>query len=138
MIYKRNNRKISHQLRINIMVPVVVFGRYNFPGQLLQPKLAFITPCPPSYLTVDRFYYLLALPEQSQSPTNISAVKNGFYPRFSCVETRSFIQDCQQNSSYYVPHNANSNMCYRDDNDGYLHNWFVSPLQNHTIYLRVR
>ena len=33
------------------MVPVVVYGRYNFPGQLLQPKLsklAFITPCPPS------------------------------------------------------------------------------------------
>ena len=107
-------------------------------GQLLQPKLAFITPCPPSYLTVDRFYYLLALPEQSQSPTDISAVKNGFYPRFSIAETRSFIQDCQQNSSYYVPHNANSNMCYRNDNDGYLHNWFVSTLQNHTIYLRVR
>ena len=37
MIYKRNNRKISHQLRINIMVPIVVFGRYNFynPSQLL-------------------------------------------------------------------------------------------------------
>ena len=37
MIYKRNNRKISHQVRINIMVPVVVFGRYNFynPSQLL-------------------------------------------------------------------------------------------------------
>ena len=69
MIYKRNNRKISHQLRINIMVPVVVFGRYNFPGQLLQPKLAFITPCPPSYPPVDRFYCLLALPGQSQSPT---------------------------------------------------------------------
>ena len=38
MIYKRNNRKISQQLRINIMDPVVlVFGRYNFynPSQLL-------------------------------------------------------------------------------------------------------
>ena len=51
------------------MVPVVVYGRYNFPGQLLQPKLsklAFITPCPPSYLPVDRFYCLLALPGHSR------------------------------------------------------------------------
>ena len=106
--------------------------------QLLQPKLAFITPCPPYYPTVDKFYYLLALPGQSQSPTDISAVKNGFYPTFSIVETGSFIQDCQPHSSYHIPHHASSDMCYRAGNDGNLHGWCVSPMQNHTIYLRVR
>ena len=123
------------------MVPVVVYGRYNFPGQLLQPKLpklAFITPCPPSYLPVDRFYCLLALPGQTQSPTDTSTVKNGLCPAFLIVETRRNIQNCKPWSFYYISYYVNSDMWYRINNDNYLHNWFVQPLQNHTIDKRLR
>ena len=148
MIYKRNNRKISQQLRINIMDPVVlVFGRYNFynPSQLLLP------PCPPYYPTVDKFYYLPCPPCYLQwtvtprSNLQRSTIfyshlsdQNGFCPTILSTETGGFIQNCQPHSSYHIHHHTSSDMCYRAGNDDNLHGWCVSPMQNHTIYLRVR
>ena len=97
MIYKRNNRKISQQLRINLMDPVVlVFGRYNFyyPSQLLLP------PCPPYYPTVDKFYYppcppcylqwTVTVPARisrgQQYSTAISVIKMDFVQQFLALK----------------------------------------------------
>ena len=77
MIYKRNNRKISQQLRINIMdilqfqsLDATTFTNGSCSSslwtlQLLQPKLAFITPLP-YYPTVDKFYYPACPPSYQQ------------------------------------------------------------------------
>ena len=130
--------------------------------QLLQPKLAFITPLP-YYPTVDKFYYPSCPPSYQQwtvTPrSNLQrstifyshlSVQNGFCPRISSTETggfiqdcqshcfRGFIQDCQSHSSYHIPHHASSDILYRAGNDDSLHGWNVSTMQNHTIYLRVR
>ena len=130
--------------------------------QLLQPKLAFITPLP-YYPTVDKFYYLPCPPCYLQwtvtprSNLQRSTIfyshlsdQNGFCPTILSTETggfiqdcqshcfRGFIQDCQSHSSYHIPHHASSDIRYCTGNDDNLHGWGVSPMQNHTICLRVR
>ena len=100
---------------------------------------------------MDKFYYLLALPaalqwtvtvparifRSQQYSTDISVIKNGFYPTISSGEAGGFIQDCHPHSSYLIPHHASIDMCYRAGNAGSLHGWCVSSLQNHPLCLRV-
>ena len=118
--------------------------------QLLQPKLVFITLLP-YYPTVDKFYYPSCPPSYLQwtvtprSNLQRSTIfyshlsdQNGFCPTILSTETGGFIQDCQPHSSYHIPYHASSDIRYRAGNDDNLHGWGVSPMQNHTICLRVR